>query len=65
MAVNTNRRAVDVAIHFGVLHARLVRSWLRMAVDARERRVVGRVHMAVRTDRAMVRNAEPGVLSWG
>ena len=63
MAVDTNRRAVDVAIHFRVLHARLVRTRLRMAVNAGERRVICRIQVAVRTDRAMMRNAEPRVLS--
>ena len=63
MTVVTSRCSVDVAIHLGVLHARLVRTGLRMAVDARKRRIIGRDQVAVRTDRAMMRNAEPRVLS--
>jgi len=58
MTVVTSRRAVDVAIHRGVLHARPVRIGLRMAVDTREHRVVGRDLVAVRADRAVVRNPE-------
>ena len=58
MTVVTSRRAVDVPIHRGVLHAGPVRTRLRMAVDTRERRIVRRDLVAVRADRAVVRNAE-------
>ena len=62
MTVVTSRRTVNVAIHPGMLHTRLVRTRLRVAINARKRRVVGRHQVAVRTDRAMMRNAEPRVL---
>jgi len=62
MTVVASRRAVDVPIHLGMLHARLMRG-PRMAINTRKLRVVRRDQVAVRTDRAIVRNAEPGVLS--
>ena len=58
VTVVTSRCAVDVAIHCGVLHARPVRARLRMAVDTREHRIVRRDLVAVRANRAVVRNAE-------
>ena len=63
MTVVTNRRAVPVtAVHIRVRHARPVSSCPRMAHDARESRVVRRIYVAVRAHRAIVRNAEPGVI---
>jgi len=64
VTVVTSRRAVDVAIHRGVLHARPVSIRLRMAVNARERRVVRRNQVAVRADRAVVRNAEVSMVEY-
>jgi hypothetical protein len=63
MTVVTSCRAVDVLPAYAwVRHARLVRS-PSVAVDAGERRIVRRDQVAVRTDRAIMRNAEPVVLS--
>lgn len=64
MTVVTSRRAIDVgAAYAWVRHARLVRTRLRMAVDAGERRVIRRDQVTVRTYRAMMGNPEPRVLS--
>ena len=66
MTVVTTRRGVDVVAIAPVLPVRspfVVRTSARMAVDAGERRVVRRDQVAVRTDRAIMRNAEPGVIS--
>ncbi len=64
MTVVANRRAVPVtAVHIRVRHARPVSIRLRMAHDARESRVVRRIYVAVRAHRAIMRNAEPGVIS--
>jgi hypothetical protein len=64
MTVVTSSRAVDVlAAYAWVRHARLVRTRLRVAVDAGERCVIRRDQVTVRTYRAMMRNPEPGVLS--
>src|SRR6267143_5375904 len=65
MTVVTTRRGVDVVAIAPVLPVRsplVVRTSARMAVDAGERRVVRRDQVAVRTDRAIMRNAEPGVI---
>src|SRR2546421_13088604 len=43
-------------------HSGPVRGCLRMAILTRERLVVRRVQVAVRTDRAIMRNAEIGVI---
>jgi len=64
VTVVTSRCAVDVAIHRGVLHARPVRTRLRMAVDTREHGIVRRDLMAVRADRAVVGNAEIGMVEY-
>ena len=62
MTVVTSRRAVDVlAAYAWMRHARPMRI-PRVAVNARELRVVRRDQVAVRTDRAIMRNAEPGVI---
>jgi len=62
MTVVTSRRTVDVlAAYARMRHARLVRR-PRVAVNARELRVVRRDQVAIRTDRAVMRNAEPGVI---
>ena len=46
----------------GMRHSGPVRGCLRMAILTRERLIVRRVQVAVRTDRAIMRNAEPGVI---
>ena len=43
-------------------HSGPVRVWRRMAILTSERLIVRRHLVAVRTDRAIVRNAEPGVI---
>src|SRR5258706_13745790 len=43
-------------------HSRPVRVWRRMAILTRERLIVRRNQVAVRTDRAIMRNAEPAVI---
>jgi len=43
-------------------HSGPVRGWPRMAILTRERLIVRRDQVAVRTDRAIMRNAEPGVI---
>ena len=43
-------------------HSGPVRGCLRMAILTRKRLIVRRNQVAVRTDRAIVRNAEPGVI---
>ena len=43
-------------------HSSPVRVWRRMATLTRERLIVRRNQVAVRTDRTIVRNAEPGVI---
>src|SRR5882762_2135531 len=64
MTVVTNRRAVPVtAVHVRMRHARPMSSWYRMAHNASKLRVVSRNLVAVGAHRAMVRNAEPAVLS--
>jgi len=60
-----SRRAIDVAAYAPMVVVRIpfvVRIGPRMTVDTREGRVVRRNQVAVRTDRAIVRNAEPGVI---
>ena len=66
MTVVTTRRGVSVVAIALVLLVRtplVVRISARVAVDAGECRVVRRDQVAVRTDRAIMRNAEPGVIS--
>jgi len=65
MTVVTTRRGVSVVAIAQVLLVRTrlaVRARPCMAVNAGELRVVRRDQVAVRTDRAIMRNAEPGVI---
>src|SRR6266404_4536909 len=65
MTVVTSRRVIDVAAYALMVLVRtplVVRIGARMTVDTRELRVVRRDQVAVRTDRAIVRNAEPSVI---
>jgi hypothetical protein len=61
----TSRCAIDVAVYAPMVVVRIplvVRIGARMTIDAGERRVVRRDQVAVRTDRAIVWNAEPSVI---
>ena len=65
MTVVATRRGVSVVAIAPVLPVRsplVVRISARMAVNAGERRVVRRNQVAIRTDRAIMRYAEPGVI---